>query len=87
MPENEIALKLVQMVGKPLVASSANISDNPSGTNYKDIIKDFHGKIDFFIDSGESKIGRASTIVKVKDGKIQILREGSISKEDILKVL
>jgi L-threonylcarbamoyladenylate synthase len=84
MPENEIALKLIQMVGNPLATPSANISDKPSGTNYQDIIKDFHGKIDYFIDSGSSKIGKASTIVKVENDEIFILREGAISKKDIL---
>ena len=38
-----------------------------------------------FIDGGESKIGIPSTIVKVQNDEIIILREGSISKEDILR--
>jgi L-threonylcarbamoyladenylate synthase len=87
MPEGEIARKLVELAGVPIATPSANISDKPSGTNYESIIADFHGKIDYFIDGGESKIGIASTIVKVEEGKPKILREGSISKEEIMKVL
>ncbi len=57
------------------------------GTEYNDIIKDFKGKIDYFIDSGKSKLCVASTIVKVENNEIHILREGKITKEDIEKVL
>ena len=87
MPENEIALKLIREVGKPLATPSANISGKPSGTEYSEIIKEFDGKIDCFIDGGKTKIGFASTIVKVENGEIKILREGKITKEDIEKVL
>jgi L-threonylcarbamoyladenylate synthase len=87
MPEGEIARSLVELAGVPIATPSANISDKPSGISYESIIDDFHGKIDYFIDGGESKFGIASTIVKVEEGKPQILREGSISKEEIMKVL
>ena len=87
MPQNDIAKKLIEFSKTPIAAPSANISNKPSGTNYESIINDFHGKIDYFIDSGESKLGIASTIVKMKNEKLNILREGSISKEEIENVL
>ena len=73
--------------GIPLATSSANISGKSSGIEYKDIIKDFKGKIDYFIDSGKSKLGVASTIIELKNDEIHILREGIITKDDIEKVL
>ena len=80
MPSGEIARKLVEYAGVPIATPSANISGKPSGTNLKDIMKDFEKKVDYFIDGGESKIGIASTIVKVIDNVPHILRQGSISK-------
>ena len=44
------------------------------------------GKVDLFIDGGISELGLASTIVQVIDGKPQILRQGSISLEEINKI-
>ena len=85
MPSGEIARKLVEYANVPIATPSANISGKPSGTNLSSIMKDFDGKIDCFIDGGESKLGIASTIVKVIDGVPQILRQGSISKEQIEK--
>ena len=86
MPANEIALKLIGYVGSPIATPSANISGKPSGTNLKDIMEDFDGKVDCFIDDGPRKIGLASTIVQVVDGIPHILRQGSISEKQIKEV-
>ena len=87
MPEGKIARKLVEYAGIPIATSSANISGKPSGTNINDIKKDFEGIVDCFIDGGESKLGVASTIVKITDGVSHILREGSITKGQIDEVI
>mgnify|MGYP004498965615 FL=1 len=83
MPDNEIALKLIELSGVPIATPSANISGRPSGIDIEDIKKNFEGKVDLFIDSGKSKIGNGSTIVKVEDNEIKILRQGIITKEQI----
>lgn len=83
MPENEIALKLIEYANVPIATPSANISGKPSGTNMKNIMQDFEGKVDCFIDNGPSKIGFASTIVQVINGVPHILRQGSITEEQI----
>ena len=83
MPENEIALKLIEYAGVPIATPSANISGRPSGTNLKEIMKDFNDKVDYFIDGGISKIGVASTIVQVVNDNPYILRKGKISEEQI----
>ena len=86
MPDNEIALKLISLVNHPLATTSANISGKPSDTNIAAAKKDLEASnVAMFIDGGESKIGIPSTIVKVQNDEIIILREGSISKEDILR--
>lgn len=85
MPENEIALKLIEYAGVPIATPSANISGKPSGTKLKEIMKDFKDKVDYFIDGGESKIGVASTIVQIIDGNPHILRKGKISEEQIME--
>ena len=86
MPSNEIALKLIEYAGVPIATPSANISGKPSGTNMEDIMKDFKGKVDCFIDDGPSKIGTSSTIVQVIDGIPHILRQGQITKEQINRI-
>lgn len=85
MPNNKIAIKLIDKLGSPIAASSANISGKVPATNINNIIKDnFNNKIDFIINDGET-YNIPSTIVRVENNEIRILREGSITKNDILK--
>lgn len=85
MPQGEIARKLVEYAKVPIATPSANITGKPSATNVKDIFEEFKDKVDYIIDGGECEIGIASTIVQVIDEKIYILRQGSITKEQLEK--
>ena len=87
MPKGEIARKLVEYANVPIATPSANISGKPSGTELKSILEEFKNDVDCFIDGGVSKLGVSSTIVKVIDGIPQILRQGSITKEQIKSIL
>ena len=75
MPANEIALKLIEYASVPIATPSANISGKP-----------INGKVDYFIDNGPSPIGLSSTIVQVINGTPYILRQGSITEEQIRAV-
>lgn len=85
MPSGQIARKLVELSGVPIATPSANISGQPSGTNLTEIKEHFKENVDFYIDGGNSELGISSTIVQVIDGKIKILRQGSITLEQIEK--
>ena len=87
MPSGEIAKKLIKFAGVPLATSSSNISGKPSGTNINDIKKDFEGKVDCFVDNGESELGIPSTVIRIIDNIPHILRQGVISEEEIRKVI
>lgn len=83
MPSNEIAKRLIEYSGVPIAAPSANISGKPSGTIVEDILEELDGKVEYIIDGGMVDIGLESTVIRVIDGKVHILRPGKITKEDI----
>lgn len=85
IPEHKIVNSILNEIDFPIIAPSANISGEPSGVEATDIIKDFDGKVDAIIDGGKANQGLSSTIVKVIDNEITILRAGKITKEDIIK--
>jgi len=85
MPSNEIARKLIEYSNVPIAAPSANISGKPSGTNIEDIIDELKDKVGYIIDGGDTKIGLESTVVRVIDNNIHILRPGYITQEDLSK--
>ena len=83
MPSNQIARKLIEYSNCPIAAPSANISGKPSGTLVEDIIEELDGKVEYIIDSGKVDIGIESTVIRVQDGVVHILRPGKITPEDI----
>jgi len=83
MPSNKIAHDLIELSNTPIAAPSANISGRPSGTNIKDIFEEFKDKVSCMIDAGDTNIGLESTVVRVIDGVVNILRPGKITKEDL----
>ena len=87
MPNNIAALKILQAIGRPLVGTSANISNSESSTDAYQVLSYFDNRIDLLVDKGETEIGIPSTIVDLTTDQVKILREGSISGQRILDIL
>ena len=83
MPSNPLALSLIRLVGQPLVAPSANLSGKPSSTDFLHVLEDFEGVIPAVVVGQGSDIGIESTVLSLVNEKIEILRPGSIHKEQI----
>lgn len=86
MPSNLIAKELIEKSGVPIAAPSANVSGKPSGTKVEDIISELDGKVAYILDGGLTDIGLESTVIKVENNKIDILRPGKITKEQLEQV-
>ena len=86
MPDNEIARNLIKYADVPIAAPSANISGRPSGTSVGDIYDELADKVDCIVDGGRTNIGVESTVVRVIDDVVHILRPGKITYEQITEV-
>ena len=82
MPSHPITLELIREFG-PLIGPSANISGQASGASFKEILKDFGQEV-LGIEDDTFLTGHDSTILDVTACKARILRQGSITREDIL---
>ena len=85
MPDNNLCLNIINKFGNPIAMSSANISDNSPDKDLNSLLIDFDNKVDFIVSNEEPNNNIPSTIVKVENNQIRILREGSITKENIVK--
>lgn len=86
MPSHLVARALIQAVGEPLVAPSANLSGKPSSTEASHVLDDFHGKIGAVIDGGPCPGGLESTVLSLVGKRPCLLRPGSITLEEIQAV-
>jgi len=78
-----MAQALVQAVGAPIVATSANRTGEPAAFEI-DQCADLEG-VDGIIDGGRVP-GGASTVVGLVEGRLEFYRQGPISEERICKV-
>ena len=82
MPSHPVTLDLIREFG-PLIGPSANISGHASGVSFKEILQDFDQEVLGFEDDS-FLTGKDSTILDLTGKKVKILRQGSITREDIL---
>ena len=83
VPSNPIAHRLIELSGVPIAAPSANKSGRPSPTEYAHVVEDMGSDAGAILDGGESEIGVESTVIRLTDGGVEILRPGRISPEDL----
>ena len=81
IPNDNIALRILSKLNYPMAVTSANISGEKDSIKIEDFYNNFNGKVDAIINGGESNLKIASTIVRVDNGIINVLREGTIKVE------
>ena len=82
VPNHKCTLKLLKKCNF-LVGTSANISGHSSFTNPDECFNNFR-KYDVFVDGGIITSKSESTIIEIENEEIKIIREGSLSHEEIL---
>ena len=82
MPNYPVTLELIREFG-PLIGPSANISGQASGVTFKEILKDFDQEV-LGVEDDVYLTGQDSTILDLSGSKARILRQGAVTKEDIL---
>lgn len=87
IPRHRIARRIIAAVGRPLAAPSANPSGQLSPTNAAMVRDALAGRIDAVVDGGASRIGIESTIIRVEDERVTLLRPGVITAAMLRRVL
>ena len=82
IPNHPVTLDLIQKYG-PLIGPYANLSGKASGTSFQQIMMDFQEEISG-VEDDAALTGQDSTILDLSGEKAIILRQGAITREDIL---
>jgi L-threonylcarbamoyladenylate synthase len=75
--------RLIERLGRPLAAPSANSSGRISPTTAAAVADDLGDRIGLVVDGGATAVGLESTIVKFEDGRLRLLRPGGIAAEEL----
>lgn len=83
MPDNKLLLDIMNKYNKPLLSTSANIHSKDVITKISLLENEMRDSVSYIYDAGELST-TASTLIKIENGKIKILREGELASQ-ILK--
>lgn len=86
IPAHPAAQAILQALGRPVVAPSANRSGHVSPTTAAHVLHDLDGRIDLIVDGGPVHVGVESTIVGCSGAPV-LLRPGGTPRADIETVL
>lgn len=86
VPAHRAMQALIAASGRPLAAPSANASGAISPTRAAHVAASLAGRIALVIDDGPCAAGLESTIARVVDGRIVVLRPGPVTPEQLAEV-
>lgn len=90
MPKHKVALDLAKALGRPITATSANVSGQPNCYSIEEITQQFKNqklRPDIIINTGRLRKRKSSTVVRIFDDVAKVLREGPVSEKQVQKVL
>lgn len=83
VPGHARARAVIAAFGGAVVAPSANRSGRPSPTTFADAVEETGAFAAAAIDGGNCAVGVESTVVSVLDGRVSLLRPGSVTRDEI----
>ncbi len=86
MPDNAIALRLIELAQCPIAAPSANKFGRLSPTTAQHVKKQLPD-IDYILDGGKTTVGIESTVISLHPDGFEILRHGIITGNDLEKFI
>jgi L-threonylcarbamoyladenylate synthase len=85
-PSSPVALALLEALDQPLIATSANISGQPTCSTGIEAFATMDGRIDLVLDGGMCP-GMGNTTVDITEPYWRMIREGAISEKEIAECL
>jgi len=83
---SSVARALLDWLDQPLIATSANISGQPTSRSGIEVFGTMDGRVDLVLDGG-SCTGQGATTVDITEPYWKVIREGAVSEKDIAECL
>jgi L-threonylcarbamoyladenylate synthase len=85
-PAHPVAQAILEALGDPIAAPSANRYQGVSPTTAAHVVKELGEAVDLVVDGGPCDAGIESTVVDVRADPVRVLRLGALSLEDLRAV-
>lgn len=86
IPNHPALTRLLEITG-PLLTSSANQPGEPEARTVDEAKAYFNEGVDFYVDGGDLSARKASTVIRIVDDAVEVLREGSVKIDEAGRIL
>ena len=80
VPANEILLDVLRMLAGPIALTSANHPGEPEAVTAEEVKSSVGDDVALILDDGPCRYGQPSSVVRVRDNRFEILREGVVAE-------
>jgi len=90
IPDYKLTYILSENMGRPYIATSANISNEPATTKISQALEYFeksYAKPDLILDAGDLNFSEPSTVLDLSVSKPKIVRIGPVGRKKLLEIL
>lgn len=87
VPNRQDTLQLIKASGDVIIGTSANISGKSPSRSASDALKQLGTSVDLILDGGPLAPSAESSVVKLENRHVVVIREGAISKETVIRAL
>lgn len=84
--KSKVAQALIERTGQPLIATSANISGQPTCASGIEVFGTMDGRVDLVLDGGTCP-GLGSTTIDITEPYWKVIREGAIPEKELAELL
>jgi protein-tyrosine phosphatase len=86
VPANDMSLDVLRMLTGPIVLTSANRSGQAEAVTAQEVVEFLDGDVALVLDDGPCRYGQPSSVVRVKDNRFEILREGVVAEATLRRL-
>lgn len=87
IPNRTETLELIKHCGGAIVGTSANVTGHAPPKSAEEVLRALKGRVDIVLDGGPATLGAESTVVRLDNGEVMILREKAVSRKEIFNAL
>ena len=86
VPAHQTILDVLHMLAGPVVLSSANRGGQVEAVTGQEVVQALGDDVQLVLDDGRSRFGQPSSVVRVRDNELELLRAGVVSDQTLKRL-
>ncbi len=86
VPAHELVLRVLRLIAGPVVMLGARGTQDEDAFTAQDVVRQVGNQVDLVLDDGRCKFAQRSSIVRVEDDRLEVIRPGVFSEGNLKRL-